>query len=118
MTSITEDLSSSGPKIVLPGDILPGPESGLLDDAPTAPVIKLGPGLQPMDDDTIAAVKAGVLKHAAVGNRWWVESNQRRVSSSITTHPTRRKSMEELRQEKDKKVTGTHARALKVEAMF
>ncbi|KAG0026287.1 Exosome component 3 [Podila clonocystis] len=78
MASITEEPSSSGPKIVLPGDILPGPESGLLDDAPTAPVIKLGPGLQPMDDDTIAAVKAGVLKHAAVGNRWWVESNQRR----------------------------------------
>lgn len=80
MASITTEEASSGPKIVLPGDILPGPESGLLDDAPTAPVIKLGPGLQPMDDDTIAAVKAGVLKHAATGNRWWVESNQRRVS--------------------------------------
>lgn len=32
-----------------------------------------------MDDDSITAVKAGILKHNAVGNRWWVESNQRRV---------------------------------------
>ncbi|KAI1317260.1 exosome non-catalytic core subunit rrp40 [Mortierella claussenii] len=67
---------ATGPMIVLPGDLLPEP--GLLEDAPTAPVIKLGPGLQPMDDDTIVAIKAGVLKHTAVGNRWWVENNQRR----------------------------------------
>ena len=68
-----------GPKIVLPGDLLPPTASGLLEDGPTAPVIKLGPGLHPMDDDTITAVKAGVLKHSEIGNRWWVESNQRRV---------------------------------------
>ncbi|KAG0205807.1 Exosome component 3 [Mortierella sp. GBA30] len=81
MASITTDQDmdkSTGPKVVLPGDLLPPAESGLLEDAPMAPVIKLGPGLQPMDDDTITAVKAGVLKHSDVGNRWWVESNQKR----------------------------------------
>ncbi|KAF8961684.1 exosome non-catalytic core subunit rrp40 [Entomortierella lignicola] len=78
VSTITEQETPVGPQIVLPGDLLPSSESGLLDDAPTAPVIKLGPGLQPMDDDSIIAVKAGVLKHVSAGNRWWVESNQRR----------------------------------------
>ncbi|KAG0228277.1 Exosome component 3 [Actinomortierella wolfii] len=76
-------------RVVLPGDQLPPQDAGLLagqdeDDTSMAidqrapPTIKLGPGLVPMDDDTIIAVKAGVLKHVDIGNRWWVESNQRR----------------------------------------
>ncbi|KAF9952604.1 Exosome component 3 [Mortierella alpina] len=81
MASITTDQEmeqATGPQIVLPGDLLPPTESGLLGDGTTASVIKLGPGLHPMDDDTITAVKAGVLKHSEIGNRWWVESNQKR----------------------------------------
>ncbi|KAG0361455.1 hypothetical protein BC939DRAFT_508823 [Gamsiella multidivaricata] len=66
---------STGPHIVLPGDLLP--ESGLMEDAASAQVVKLGPGLL-MEDDNVTAMKAGVLKHSSVGNRWWVESNQRR----------------------------------------
>ncbi|KAF8936621.1 hypothetical protein EDD21DRAFT_140421 [Dissophora ornata] len=81
MTSINvdslEETLPTGPQIVLPGDQLPASASGLLADAPTAPVVKLGPGLL-MEEDSIEAIKAGVLKHASVGNRWWVESNQRR----------------------------------------
>ncbi|KAF9182974.1 Exosome component 3 [Haplosporangium sp. Z 11] len=78
-SSEDQEQQSTEPRIVLPGDELPPTETGLVEDTATpAPTIKLGPGLQPMDDDTIAAVKAGVLKHANVGNRWWVESNQRR----------------------------------------
>ncbi|KAF9430594.1 exosome non-catalytic core subunit rrp40 [Entomortierella beljakovae] len=79
MASISlEQEAPAGPQIVLPGDLLPAADSGLLEDAPVAPVIKLGPGLQPMDDDTIISIKAGVLRHTSAGNRWWVESNQRR----------------------------------------
>ncbi|KAK3820228.1 MAG: hypothetical protein J3Q66DRAFT_281683 [Benniella sp.] len=65
------------PRIVLPGDMLSAEDTGLLADSPTAPVIKLGPGLL-MDDDSIQSVKAGVLRHAPSTNKWWVESNQRR----------------------------------------
>ena len=86
MASITTDQEmeqATGPQIVLPGDLLPPTESGLLGDGTTAPVIKLGPGLHPMDDDTITAVKAGVLKHSEIGNRWWVESNQKRVCGAL-----------------------------------
>lgn len=80
MASTLAEESRDSLQIVLPGDLLPATDSSLLQDSASAPVIKLGPGLQPLQDDTIAAVKAGVLKHAEVGNRWWVESNQRRVS--------------------------------------
>lgn len=79
MASTLAQESRDSLQIVLPGDLLPATESSLHQDSASAPIIKLGPGLQPLQDDTIAAVKAGVLKHAEVGNRWWVESNQRRV---------------------------------------
>ncbi|KAF9281055.1 Exosome component 3 [Linnemannia elongata] len=75
MASITTE-EESKLLIVLPGDQLP--ESGLMEDSSAAHRLTLGPGLAPMDDDSITAVKAGILKHNAVGNRWWVESNQRR----------------------------------------
>ncbi|KAF9961444.1 exosome non-catalytic core subunit rrp40 [Modicella reniformis] len=78
-------LLPQGPSIVLPGDLLPAPGTRLVTDdddafittSTTAPVIKLGPGLL-VDDDSIGAIKAGILKHTPTGNRWWVESNQRR----------------------------------------
>jgi len=79
MASTLTQESRDSLQIVLPGDLLPATESSLHEDSASAPIIKLGPGLQPLQDDTISAVKAGVLKHAEVGNRWWVESNQRRV---------------------------------------
>lgn len=64
------------PQIILPGDVLPASVTGLDEDAP---VIKLGPGLL-MQEDRIGAIRAGVLKHSSSANRWWVETNQRRVS--------------------------------------
>ncbi|GJJ78165.1 exosome complex component RRP40 [Entomortierella parvispora] len=78
MASTLSEESRDSLQIVLPGDLLPATESSFNEDSASAPIIKLGPGLQPLQDDTISAVKAGVLKHAEVGNRWWVESNQRR----------------------------------------
>ncbi|CAG8434194.1 1748_t:CDS:2 [Ambispora gerdemannii] len=54
-------------QVVLPGDALPVYEHKL----------KLGPGLI-QDEDQIIAVKGGVLKHQPAGNKYWVESNQRR----------------------------------------
>lgn len=80
MASITTE-EESKLLIVLPGDQLP--EYGLMEDSSAAHRLTLGPGLAPMDDDSITAVKAGILKHNAVGNRWWVESNQRRVCSCL-----------------------------------
>ncbi|CAG8524729.1 5403_t:CDS:2 [Ambispora leptoticha] len=55
------------PQVVLPGDSLPVYENKL----------KLGPGLI-QDEDQIIAVKGGVLKHQLAGNKYWIESNQRR----------------------------------------
>ncbi|KAF9168736.1 Exosome component 3 [Actinomortierella ambigua] len=85
------DGSTSAPtlRVILPGDQLPPHEANLptgqdedavsmMIDQRAPPTIKLGPGLTPMDDDTIISVKAGVLNHTDIGNRWWVESNQRR----------------------------------------
>ncbi|KAG0308352.1 exosome non-catalytic core subunit rrp40 [Dissophora globulifera] len=76
MASITfegqEGTLHNQPHIVLPGDQIPSAVAGSAEG-----VIKLGPGLL-VEEDNVEAIKAGVLKHASVGNRWWVESNQRR----------------------------------------
>ncbi|KAG9285401.1 hypothetical protein G9A89_010876 [Geosiphon pyriformis] len=55
------------PRVVLPGDAL-----AVFQDK-----LKLGPGLI-QDEDQIIAIKCGMLKHQPTGNKYWVESNQRR----------------------------------------
>lgn len=57
-------------RIVLPGDVI---------DVNTESTIVLGPGLRQEGDDVVAT-KAGILHHLEVGNRWWIESNQKRVN--------------------------------------
>lgn len=57
------------PRIVLPGDVI---------DVDEASTIVLGPGLR-QEGDQIVAMKAGILQHLEVGNRYWIESNQKRV---------------------------------------
>ncbi|RUP44492.1 LOW QUALITY PROTEIN: hypothetical protein BC936DRAFT_149384 [Jimgerdemannia flammicorona] len=64
--------------VVLPGDPIP---SHTGDDT----TIKLGPGLT-QDQDVITSMKAGVLNHLEGSNRWWVESNQQRVSLQQPIH--------------------------------
>lgn len=56
-------------RIVLPGDVI---------HVDTESTIVLGPGLRQEGDDVVAT-KAGILRHLEVGNRWWIESNQKRV---------------------------------------
>lgn len=58
-------------KVVIPGDIIP-----IQTDNENATII-LGPGLR-QDVDNIVAMKAGILQNN--GNRWWIESNQKRVN--------------------------------------
>ncbi|KAF9578173.1 Exosome component 3 [Lunasporangiospora selenospora] len=72
----------SGLHVILPGDLLPPTQSQDSEDVVMAPVIKLGPGLQPMSDESIVAVKAGILQSTASANRWWVQSNQKRYVPS------------------------------------
>lgn len=72
---------SSDLKVVLPGDLIPvnneSDESSMnVDD--DVPLVRLGPGLTQVQED-IVSMKAGVLKHQDPGNKWWLESNQRRV---------------------------------------
>ncbi|KAI8578663.1 hypothetical protein K450DRAFT_245941 [Umbelopsis ramanniana AG] len=67
-------------KVVLPGDLIPAADENdksqmEVDDE--APVVRLGPGLTQVQED-IVSMKAGVLKHQDTGNKWWLESNQRR----------------------------------------
>ncbi|KAL9559667.1 hypothetical protein PS6_000667 [Mucor atramentarius] len=56
------------PRIVLPGDVI---------DVDEESTIVLGPGLR-QEGDQIVAMKAGILQHLPVGNRYWIESNQKR----------------------------------------
>jgi exosome complex component RRP40 len=68
-------------KVVLPGDFIPASnehESSDMDVDGEAPIVRLGPGLTQVQED-IVSMKAGVLKHHEMGNKWWLESNQRRV---------------------------------------
>jgi exosome complex component RRP40 len=72
-------------KVVLPGDLIPAADENgnsqmEMDDE--APVVRLGPGLTQVQED-IVSMKAGVLKHQETGNKWWLESNQRRVSATL-----------------------------------
>ncbi|KAI9025327.1 hypothetical protein CLU79DRAFT_745066 [Phycomyces nitens] len=60
-------------QVVLPGDIIPIST----DPASSQDSIILGPGLR-QEGENIVAVKAGLLRHLEVGNRWWIESNQKR----------------------------------------
>ncbi|KAF7726436.1 exosome non-catalytic core subunit rrp40 [Apophysomyces ossiformis] len=55
-------------RVVLPGDVIPVNNDPLI----------LGPGLR-QDGENVVATKAGLLRHMEAGNRWWIESNQRRV---------------------------------------
>lgn len=59
-------------RIVLPGDVI---------DVDEESTIVLGPGLR-QEGDQIVAMKAGILQHLPVGNRYWIESNQKRVCSA------------------------------------
>ncbi|KAI7869445.1 hypothetical protein BDF14DRAFT_1782127 [Spinellus fusiger] len=60
-------------QVVLPGDIIPvSTHTSTSDDT-----LVLGPGLR-QEGDTIVAIKAGLLRHLEAGNRWWIESNQKR----------------------------------------
>jgi exosome complex component RRP40 len=56
-------------RVVLPGDII---------DVNKEATIVLGPGLRQEGDDVVAT-KAGILQHLETGNRWWIDSNQKRV---------------------------------------
>lgn len=56
-------------RIVLPGDVI---------EVDTESTVVLGPGLRQEGEDVVAT-KAGILRHLEVGNRWWIESNQKRV---------------------------------------
>jgi exosome complex component RRP40 len=60
-------------RIVLPGDVI---------DVNSESTIVLGPGLRQEGDDVVAT-KAGILHNLEVGNRYWIESNQKRVNSDI-----------------------------------
>ncbi|KAI8884552.1 hypothetical protein K501DRAFT_217420 [Backusella circina FSU 941] len=55
-------------RVVLPGDII---------DVNKEETIVLGPGLRQEGDDVVAT-KAGILQHLETGNRWWIDSNQKR----------------------------------------
>lgn len=57
-------------RIVIPGDVI---------DVNSETTIVLGPGLRQEGDDVVA-VKAGILHHAETGNKYWIESNQKRVT--------------------------------------
>lgn len=61
-------------KIVIPGDIIP------ISNNNENTTIILGPGLR-QDVDQIVAMKSGILQNN--GNRWWIESNQKRVNIYI-----------------------------------
>ncbi|GAA5800866.1 hypothetical protein EDC94DRAFT_697441 [Helicostylum pulchrum] len=56
------------PRIVLPGDVI---------DVDTDSTVILGPGLRQEGEDVVAT-KAGILRHLETGNKWWIESNQKR----------------------------------------
>ena len=56
-------------RIVLPGDVI---------EVNTEATVVLGPGLR-QEGDNVVATKAGLLRHLENGNRWWIESNQKRV---------------------------------------
>lgn len=58
-------------RIVLPGDAI---------DVDTESTVVLGPGLRQEGEDVVAT-KAGILRHLEAGNKWWIESNQKRVKS-------------------------------------
>ncbi|KAI8987235.1 hypothetical protein BDF20DRAFT_849010 [Mycotypha africana] len=58
-------------RIVLPGDKIDITEGAVI----------LGPGLRQEGDD-IVATKAGILHHLEAGNRYWIESNQKRYIAS------------------------------------
>ena len=60
-------------RVVIPGDII---------EEATESNITLGPGLR-QDGEHIVATKAGVLRHLPP-NKWWIESNQKRVQTSWT----------------------------------
>lgn len=60
-------------RVVLPGDVI---------DVNTESTVILGPGLRQEGEDVVAT-KAGILRHLEAGNRWWVESNQKRVKYRI-----------------------------------
>lgn len=67
-------------KVVLPGDLISAEnDNSQMEVDDEAPVVRLGPGLTQVQED-IVSMKAGVLKHQETGNKWWLESNQRRVS--------------------------------------
>ncbi|CEG70906.1 hypothetical protein RMATCC62417_06723 [Rhizopus microsporus] len=59
-------------RIVLPGDLIP---------VDTESKVVLGPGLRQEGEDVVAT-KAGILRHIESGNRWWIESNQKRYIAS------------------------------------
>ncbi|KAI9483208.1 MAG: hypothetical protein EXX96DRAFT_133827 [Benjaminiella poitrasii] len=59
-------------RIVIPGDVI---------DVNTESTIVLGPGLRQEGDDVVV-IKAGILCHLEAGNRYWIESNQKRYIAS------------------------------------
>lgn len=64
-------------RVVLPGDVISEATESAIEHGGT---IVLGPGLR-QEGESIVATKAGILKHLTSGNRWWIESNQKRASS-------------------------------------
>ncbi|SAM03289.1 hypothetical protein [Absidia glauca] len=68
----TDQAPAAELKVVIPGDVIPIDQNEDHDES--SPII-LGPGLR-QDGDQIVANKAGILRNN--GNRWWIESNQKR----------------------------------------
>lgn len=60
-------------RVVLPGDIIHETSAH-----PENTKLILGPGTR-QDGEQIVAAKAGILNGSETGNKWWIESNQKRV---------------------------------------
>jgi exosome complex component RRP40 len=73
------------PRYVLPGERVPCFSGDLSANPSEQPkTVKLGPGLL-QEKDNVIAIKAGVLHRGAEGMKWWIESDQRRVSFLSST---------------------------------
>lgn len=67
------EVDRSDSRVVLPGDIIHETSAH-----PENTKLILGPGTR-QDGEQIVAAKAGILNGSETGNKWWIESNQKRV---------------------------------------
>ncbi|ORZ38886.1 hypothetical protein BCR44DRAFT_35255 [Catenaria anguillulae PL171] len=72
------------PRFVFPGDAVPAipePSDADMDVDGGPPAVILGPGVR-RDVDQVVATKAGMLYHNPEGNKWWIDSDQKRYTPS------------------------------------